>query len=275
VTGYAPHKEHDMNQQATIPDESLWGAPPPPDGHTQHGAPVRRWVMAVAGTVVIGVAAVAGAHLASSGTRSLGTAAVGGAGGGPGGVGGPGGRGGNIGTIAAIDGSTIKMTTQAGSTVSVVTSASTTVTVTSTGALADVKVGDNVRVAGAASGTTVAASQVTGSGASALADGPAGGAPGAPPAGGAAARGGAPVSGVVKSVGAGTFSISTADGSTLGVTTTSATTVSLVKPGALGALHVGDRIQVSGTTAADGAITAASIRSGILTAGPGAGPPGA
>ncbi len=295
-----------MDQHVTLADDELWGAPAPaPAGETGKRSHARRWVVAAFGTVAIGVAAVVGANLASSSTQGLATGGRGGPGGGPGrfgGFGGPGGFGGrgDNGTIASIDGSTIKLTTKAGTTVNVVTSASTTVSVSSTGAVSDVKVGDNVRVLGTTSGTTVAADQITDSGATALADGPGagrGGPPagafqgGTPPNGAANANrtpgnanggpangtppngaggfrdGGPPTTGVVKTVNGGTFTITATDGTNLTVTTSSATQVTIVKPGTLQSLKTGDAIQVNGTTASDGTITASSIRSGAVTAG--------
>lgn len=272
-----------MDQHVTLADDELWGAPAPAPAGEDGGkkSHVRRWVVALAGTAAIGVAAVVGANLASSSTRGLATAGQGGPGqGGPGGFGGFGGRG-NNGTIASIDGATITMTTDAGATVKVITSASTTVTVSSTGALGDVKVGDNVRVAGTTSGTTVAADQITDSGTTALADGPGGGRGGPPPANGALpananggppangfrGAGGPPTTGVVKTVNGSTFTIAATDGSTLTVTTSSAAVVTVVKRSTVGALKVGDAIQVNGTTAGDGTITASDIRAGAFGAG--------
>jgi hypothetical protein len=69
---------------------------------------------------------------------------------------------------------------------------------------------------------------------------------------------------VVKSVNGSSFTVTTTDGTSLTVATSSATTVTLVKPSTLQALKVGDTIQVNGTTATDGTITAATIRSGAL-----------
>jgi hypothetical protein len=274
-------KGTDMDQNVTLADDELWGAPAPTapseEGKKSHA---RRWIAAVIGTAAIGLAAVVGANLASSSTSGLATAGGAGGPGGAGGFGGPGGRG-DGGTIASIDGSTLKMTTQAGSTVSVVTSATTTVSLSSTGALSDVKVGDNVRITGTTSGTTVAADSITDSGTTALADGFAGAGRGAPPGAAAGANGaappaganglrpngGPPTAGVVKAVGGGTFTVTTTDGTTLTATTSAATAVTLVKPGTLQALKVGDTIQVNGTTASDGTITATSIRGGALQAG--------
>src|SRR5690348_11944147 len=159
-----------MNEHTTVTDDDLWGvppAPPPaavdsPEGEPPKSYRGRKWIVAAAGALAVGVGALVGANIASSGTQNLGTAGPGGGRGGPGGFGGPGGRGGgNAGTIASIDGSSLKISTRDGTTVSVTTSASTAVTVSSTGQLSDVKVGDNVRVNGTLSGTTAAADAIT------------------------------------------------------------------------------------------------------------------
>jgi hypothetical protein len=75
---------------------------------------------------------------------------------------------------------------------------------------------------------------------------------------------------VVKAVNGDSFSLSASDGTTLTVTTSSLTTVAVVEPGSLGALKVGDQIQVTGPRASDGTITATNVRSGILRTGSGA-----
>lgn len=283
-----------MDQPVILTDDDLWGAPPPsedragavtetsPEAPAAGAHPSRKWIAALAGTVVVGVAALVGANLASTGTQNLGVAGPGGNAGGPGGAGGFGGRGaGNAGTIASIDGSSLKMTTMAGTTVNVKTSAATTVSISSTGQLTDVRVGDNVRVGGTTSGTTVAATSITDSGTSPLADGPGGGFGGPPPAGGngnippaAGARpqdgrgaGGPGPAGVVKSVTGSTFTVATTDGTTLTVDTTSATTVTVVKPASLSVLRVGDTIQVTGAPSSDDTITATAIRSGAVPGG--------
>lgn len=186
VTGADNQKGTDMDeQQVILTDDELWGAPAPTSEEHTPGSSRRKWIAAVLGAAAIGAAAVVGANVASSSTKSLGVAGPGG-GGGPGGFGGPGGPGGRggIGTIASIDGSTIKMTTEDGTTVSVVTSASTTVTASSAGTLADVKVGDNVRITGTTADNTVAATSITDGGTTPLADLPGGPGRGGPPAGG-------------------------------------------------------------------------------------------
>jgi hypothetical protein len=127
----------------------------------------------------------------------------------------------------------------------------------------------------------VAATSITDSGSSALPDGPGGaGGPGgfggpppgagtanangaAPPANGNRPNGGgAPTTGVVTSVIGTSFTVTTSAGATITATTSAATTVTLVKPDAVSALKVGDTVQVNGTTAGDGTITAVSIRYG-------------
>jgi hypothetical protein len=80
--------------------------------------------------------------------------------GGPG-FSGPGGRGGfTAGAVTSVDGSTITIRTIAGDTVTVTTTADTKVSVTKTIKLADLAVGDTVRVNGTTTGTTVAADSI-------------------------------------------------------------------------------------------------------------------
>lgn len=277
-----------MDQPADEIDDELSGTPTPDPAVPGEGTPrgmskTRKWITALVGTAAVGVAAIVGVNIAGSGTQNQDAA-------GPAGVGGPGGAGrfdgrggGNAGTIASIGGSTIKMTTQDGTSVNVTTSASTTVSLSTTGALTDVRVGDNVRVVGTTSGTSVAADAITDSGTSPLANVPGGGggfggAPtGAPPngagppngggarpqGGGGGPGGGLPPAGVVKTVNGTTFTVATADGSTVTVNASPSTTVTLVKPGTLGSLKVGDQIQVTGT-GTDGTIAATNIRAGAL-----------
>lgn len=265
-------------------DDAFWGtaAEATPAGATPH-RPLRTWLAAGIGTAVIAAAAFAGVNLARSESTTLARAAGPAGGGfGPGGFGGPG-RGTN-GTIASIDGPTFTVTTPAGTTVKVVTNSSTTFTVTSAGSLANIRPGDNVTVMGTTSGTSVAAERITDSGSRAAADGfdgppPAGaqagppaGAQGAPPAAAAGqgprdGRGGPPNAGVVKAVTGTSFTMTTAAGATLTVTTSSATTVTVVTPGSLGALKVGDQVNVNGTTS-DSTVTATSVRAGEVGFGP-------
>jgi hypothetical protein len=288
-------EESTMDQQpAPTDDDSFWGtaegeqAPPgdeppgavssPPSPHdVRH--PTRKWVAATAGAAVIAVAAIVGINAGGAQTQNIGGAGASG----PGGPrAGPGGGG----AITGMDGSTLTVT-NAGQTVKVLTSASTTFIVATAGSVADIKVADNVLVMGTAAGSTIAAEQVTDGGSVAIADGPGG--PRAPPAG--SSRGappnagpggntakapvgggfpGRPVAGVVKTVNGDSFTLSEPDGTTVAASTSSSTTVSVLKPSSLGALRVGDQIQATGTRGSDGTITATSVRSGILPTGPGA-----
>jgi hypothetical protein len=86
----------------------------------------------------------------------------------PGGNGGNGGKGGGFfaggsftaGTVTDVNGSTVTLKSNDGSTVTVNTSSSTNVTVTKKISLADLKVGDEVRVTGSTSDNTVTAERV-------------------------------------------------------------------------------------------------------------------
>ena len=75
--------------------------------------------------------------------------------------------------------------------------------------------------------------------------------------------GGGMTRGVVQSVGDGTFTITGIDGSAVNVSTSSSTQVSVVKTATRADLQVGDTVTVRGT-AANGTITATSIREGAL-----------
>ena len=155
------------------------------------------------------------------------------------------------------------MTTPGGGATTVLTTGSTAVSSVTTGSLADVKVGDNVVVEGTTSGTTISAQQILVGGARGVDE--LGGGTRAPPAGAAPPagdRGGPPTSGVVTGVSNGSLTVSTAAGTTVTVATSTATTVSVLTPSSVDALRVGDQVQVTGTTAANGTITATSIRSG-------------
>jgi len=172
-----------------------------------------------------------------------------------------GGRGrGAAGTIASIDGGTFTLSNPNGST-KVVTGPETTFTATSAGALADIKVGDNLAVQGTTTGTTVAADRITDTGtvAAGRGGGFGGNAGGPPPSGQAPPPGqgtngpnrpgggrGRPVVGTVSARDGSTVSLTGADGSALSVTTTASTTVSLVKASSLSALRVGQTVRVSG-----------------------------
>jgi hypothetical protein len=75
------------------------------------------------------------------------------------------------------------------------------------------------------------------------------------------------VVGTITAVG-GATTVKGSDGTTYTLTTSPTTVVSLVKPSSLGGLQVGQTVRVSGTTAADGTVTATSVREGV-TGGPG------
>lgn len=258
----------------------------------------RTWVAVAASAAVIGVAAVFGISAATS-SNSSGAAAssqaaasnqTGGGGTAPAQGARPGFGGGGFGTIASIDGSNLTIQDRSGTTTKVVTSSSTSVTKSASGTAGDIKVGDTVMVVGTGSSSTIAATRVTDDGkVSAAAGGqgaPGGGRPGngGPPAGGAGAFNGrqapggagagaagqAVTRGVVASVGNGTFTVTGIDGTAVTVTTSSSTAVSIAKTATLADLQVGDTVMVRGA-AANGTITATSIRDGVL----GGGPPGA
>jgi hypothetical protein len=188
-------------------DEQWWFDEPahgtdPSGGGVADGQPRKRsaktWVAVGAGVAALTAASVVGINVASSkmSTATAASATNGGPGGqfggqgGPGGFGGQGGPGGGQGgTIASIDGSTITITTRDGSTAKVETSASTTVSKVVTGAVSDIKTGDNVTVMGTSTGdAAVTAARITDTGT--VADAGFGG--GQPPAGGELPSGQAP-----------------------------------------------------------------------------------
>jgi hypothetical protein len=148
-------------------------------------------------------------------------------------------------------------------------------------------------VRGTTSGSTVTAQQVTagavglggagnGPQAAPTAQGAQGvqgvpGAQGVPPAGanrpangafpggnGGAGNGGPPTSGVVKAVTGSGFTLTAADGSVQTVAVSNTTTYTVLEASSLGALEVGEQIQVNGTTGANGQVTATTIRTGVL-----------
>jgi hypothetical protein len=222
------------------------------------------------------------------------------------GQGGPG-RG-TFGTIAGIDGSTITVNSMGfdgtSQLVTVSTSADTKVTETKSGAVGDIKTGDNVTVLGTADGSEVAAQQITDTGTDAPAGGggPGGSFPGGPngprgsfPGGGrpggsipnggpngdpngapdGAPNGGPPAGftptrGVVTSIDGTTLTVTPSDGSAVvTVTTSSSTTVSLRLPSSIAALAAGQTVQVQGQTDANGTVVATSINQGGAGFGPG------
>jgi hypothetical protein len=160
---------------------------------------------------------------------------------------------GTVGTIASINGSTLTITTPSGSSVKVVTSASTTVTRASSGVVSDIRQGDRVVVAGSASGSTIAAERITDSGSTAT----------NPPAG---PRGGNPrlAAGTVSSINGSTLTITESDGTKVTVTTTGGTAVTTASSASVSDLAAGQTVEVSGTTASDGTVTATAIREGAV-----------
>lgn len=270
-----------MDEHAPSDEEAFWGAPtataaPPPPPETREGddfwgpevptdkpRPVRQWLAAGIGTTVVALVAWGGIGLARNESTTLAGAAGPGGRGGFGGPGGFGGRG-TDGTVASIDGSKFTVTTPGGETVTVATSSSTTFSTASTGSVADLKAGDNVTVVGTTSGTTVDAERITDTGSTAPTDG----APnGASPPGISDGRGGAPTGGIVEAVNGSSLTVTTAASTSITVNTTSATVVSLVRPSSLGALKLGDEVQVNGTTS-NGTVEATSVRTGVAGFGP-------
>lgn len=186
------------------------------------------------------------------------------------------GRPSGFGTIASIDGSTLTLEDQSGTTTKVLTSTSTVVTTSSTGSVSEVKVGDTVMVIGTGSGSQIAATRVVDAGVvsadradAARRDGM-GGPPGGGPGGAGGPGGMAGTRGVVQSVGDGTLTITSREGSTVTVTTSSSTEITIAETGTVADLQVGDQIMVMGTES-DGTITATKIREGGRPGGP---PPG-
>jgi len=246
----------------------------------------KTWIGAGVGVVAIGAIALVGVKLVggsstprtvASGPPDTSSAAQDGAAVGRDGQGGgPNGRGRRSGgTIASIDGSTLTLTTPDGQT-RVVTSSSTTFASTSSGSLSDVKIGDNVVIQGTTTDTTIVADRITDSGTVGGRFGGGGGSGGGAPStgqttpgqggqGGPRAR---PVVGTISAVNETSTTVKVADGTTYTMTTTASTTVSLVKASSLAALHVGQTVRVNGPTAADGTITATSVREGANPAGP-------
>jgi hypothetical protein len=156
------------------------------------------------------------------------------------------------------------------------------VTRTVAGSFADIRTGDRITVRGTGSGTNaLAADQVTDMGSTAATQdgGPAGGLAGSPARGpggvgpGAAGGPGGGVSGTVAAVNGGTLTVTSADGTAVRVTTSSTTTVGVVKAISVQDLTVGQTVRVAGTTA-DGTVTATSIQEGAFTRGPGGAPGG-
>lgn len=275
-----------MNDELSSPSADAEGHDPASPETEPWQPSWRTWVAVGLSAAVIGAAAVFGISAATS-SNSSGAAAssqtpASGPTGGTGTLPAPGARPGNgsggFGTIAGIDGSNLTIEDQSGTTTKVVTSSSTSVTKSVSGTVDDVKVGDTVMVVGTGSSSTIAATRVIDDG-KVPADAPANGGPplgagrpsggqGAangqgPPVGPRGGAGGGMTRGVVQSLGDGTFTITGIDGSAVNVTTSSSTQVSVVKTATRADLQVGDTVMVRGT-AANGTITATSIRDGVL-----------
>jgi Cu/Ag efflux protein CusF len=279
--------------------DSLWGdsnetqaQPPAAPEKRKLNTPVR---IAVAGGLVVvllggGVAAAKGfsSHDKTSATA---TANVNG----PDGMGNMTGARGNraFGVITKIDGSTVTVTANggmngtntSGSTTTIKTTDDTTFLVSTTGSLSDIKVGDNIQVAGTTSNNTIAATAITDQG-TAGAQQPSGGstqmgmqgAPdmdgnGQPPtdanmqpptdgSGATPGAGGRGNGGTVTKVDGNTITITSISGSTMTVTTTNATTYSVMKSGSLSDLKVGQTITDTGTSDGNGVITATQVTEG-------------
>jgi ABC-type Fe3+-hydroxamate transport system substrate-binding protein len=155
------------------------------------------------------------------------------------------------------------VTTRDASTVTVTTSSSTTVTKATAGAVSDIAVGDHVAITGTTASAGVSADQVTDSGGQSGATGGPGGRLGP----------GQDVSGIVASVSNGAFTVTDTGGSTVAVTTSSATRVVVIQPASVANLAVGDTVVVTGTTT-NGTVAATSIQGGAAGRGFGPGGPG-
>ena len=131
------------------------------------------------------------------------------------------------------------------------TSASTTVTRASSGAVSDIKQGDHLVVAGSASGSTIAADRITDSGSTAT-NAPAG------PRGGNLRF----AAGTVSSINGSTLTITESDSTKVTVTTSGGTAVTTASAASVLDLAAGETVEVSGTTASDGTVTATAIREG-------------
>src|SRR5664280_2967738 len=167
-----------------------------------------------------------------------------------------------VGTVKSVGTGTFTLTTQDGTTVTVNVGSSTTyldhdVTSPSFG---NVTVGAHVAVFGTDTSNTVTATKV---------------AVGAPPTGGPGGPGGTPpaAEGTVKSVGTGTFTLTTQDGTTVTVNVGSSTTYldhDVTSP-SFGNATVGAHVAVFGTDTSN-TVTATKVAVGApLTGGPGGG----
>lgn len=306
----------------THPPADPPSAAPPPDSPSagSPGPSARTWILGGVGAVVIAAGAIIGINAASSDSGTVDTAtsadaaaSTGDASSGAATDGAPadgafapgqGRRGGTNGTIESIDGATITLMGQDGAATQVLTTEETTLTSSSEGTVADLQVGDNVRVMGSGSGTELTAELVVDSGDVAATEGfggpgqrpggtppdgmsppdgmtppdgaglPEGATPpdGAPAAGPGSGQGGGrgmvAATGVVESIDGSTMVVKAADGTTSTVTLADTTTITITKVIALSDLATGDTISVRGdaaTTSTEGTVTARSIVEGTTT----------
>lgn len=264
---------------AAASDAAWWGDPDPAGERSPSGLPPtpvwKKWLAAGVGAVVIGAGAVFGINAVTSSSSSDQAAASAGAVGANGAQAG-GQMGGQMpgafGAITRIDGSAITVEGMNG-TRTVTTSTSTKVITSSTATVADIKVGDHVRVMGSSADGTgstskVTAQRITDSGSTDVTD--AGGQ--APGAGGQAPADMAVTAGVVKSVDSGTITVTLTDGSTAEVVVPDSTQVEVAVAGSVDSLKVGDQVMVTGPASGSGSTVAAeTIRVGDLPMGGGPG----
>jgi len=193
-------------------------------------------------------------------------------------------RNGVAGTLASVNGGTLLVTDQNGTKTTVHTSSSTVFTTTATGALSDVKVGDRVVAMGANAGTNhITAERISDLG---IMTNEFGGNGQPPPGGqgfrnrtgngngngndngagnGTPTRGPAPgttATGTVSSINGTTFLVKDTNGTETTIDTTNATTFSVLKQINVSELVTGEMVRVTGPKAADGTITATSVREG-------------
>jgi len=191
----------------------------------------------------------------------------------PGGGGGR--RPGASGVIQSRSGSTIAITDRSGSSVQVIVTSSTTVSLAEPASLADVKAGDRITATGTSSGSDkLAATQVSDQGSakdqSANGGGPQGnrrrGNGGTVPYGGQGGSGSQTgfATGTVQKVDAGTITVSSFNGRTSTIDTSSSTTFTKQTLGAASDLKVGQTIRATGSTDSNGTVTATRITEGEI-----------
>jgi hypothetical protein len=213
---------------------------------------------------------------------------------------GGGARPGARGEVTKLDGSeiTVETTDQSGSTSTVVvrTSADTTYTTSVSGALGDLKVGDNIVVNGDSSNGPIVATSINDTGdatfgrganrnggqpPSGFSGGPPNGFSGAPPnggsfptppSGGQGQPGGFTI-GQITDIQGSTITVSGFSGDTVTVTTNGSTTFTVMKSASFTDIKVGDTITATGDSS-DGVVTATAIRIGDTGSGPGGLPGG-